>query len=129
MVTSADMQFWTKLEVSEEDATRYTEAVFAEFQAAGGESLPQATQTQAMCYLIASKIDNANGNSGKQSESLGGYSYSRMASTNTSRWLDLYYEVLKAITKGVEYAHGGLVQRVDLNVVQMNRRYGNGRIF
>jgi len=123
------MLFWTKLEVSEEDATRYTDAVMPEFQAAGGASLPLTTQTQAMCYLIASKIDNANGSSGKTSESLGGYSYTRMTSTNSSRWLDLYYEVLKAITRTVELANGGLVQRVDLNVVQMNRRYGHGGIF
>lgn len=129
MITSDDMLFWTKIELSETDVIRYEEAVLPEFQSLGGTSLPLATQKQALCYLIASKILNSQDGGFKTSESLGGYSYSRNASTYSNRWLDLFYEVLKSVGRGIEYAHGGLVERTDLNVVQLNRRYGNGGIF
>jgi len=128
MVTSSDILFWTSLEVSEEDASRYFSSVLPLFLADGGNALSGDTRTQALCYLIASRIVNRNGTAGKISESLGGYSYTRKAPSSSSYWMDLYHEVMSGILHMSALLDDGPVKRVDTRVVQMNRRYRNGGI-
>ena len=123
MVTSSDLKFWCGLDVSEEDAAGYTAAVACEFAADGGLALPPELQTEALCYLTAAKIANKDTAADLQSESLGGYSYTRKSSASSSRWLDLYRELLARLSA----VPAGLVKRADVNMVQMNRRYGNVR--
>lgn len=119
MVTSSDLKFWCGLDVSEEDAARYTAAVVPEFAADGGASLPPELQTEALCYLTAAKIANKDAASGLQSESLGSYSYTRKSSASSSRWLDLYREMLSRVSA----VSGSLVRRADADIVRMNWRY------
>jgi len=122
MVSSADILFWTSFQVSEEDATRFSSAVLPEFVADGGNLLYGEQKTEALCYLIAAKISNRNGSSGKISESLGGYSYTRKSSSSSSYWMDLYHEMLDGVHASALLDERSTVRK-DFEMVKMNRRF------
>lgn len=122
MVSSDDMIFWTGLTVSEDDVTKYTNAVIPQFMADGGNMLPDAVKTESLCYLIASKIDNKT-NNGLTSEHLGSYSYTRKSTVTSSKWLDLYRELLSTYTKLSVPRNSAGVTRCDVSVFHLNRRY------
>jgi len=122
MVTAADIRFWTSLEVTEEDATRFSSSVFPEFVADGGSVLTGEQKNEALCYLIAAKLSNRNGSSGKISESLGGYSYSRKSPSSSSYWMDLYHEMMSRLHASA-LSDERLDIRKDLEIVKMNWRY------
>jgi len=126
MITSNDLQFWTSIEVSEEEVKRYYSSVLPFFLADGGEELSGDARTQALCYLIASRVTNRTGSSGKISESLGGYSYTRKSPQYSSYWMDLYHEVMAGILDASAVKHGDLLKRVDSQLVQFNWRYSHG---
>lgn len=127
MVTSSDMQFWCALSVTEEDAARYTAAVAPEFAADGGNHLSGEMQTEALCYLIAAKIAARDSRFGLQSESLGGYSYTKRSSQSSSVWMDLYHELIDGFVN--ISSSEGLVTRNDIDLIRLNRRYSDGRRF
>ena len=121
------MQFWCALSVTEEDAARYTAAVAPEFAADGGNHLSGEMQTEALCYLIAAKIATRDSRFGLQSESLGGYSYTKRSSQSSSVWMDLYHELIDGFVN-ISF-NEGLVSRNDIDLIRLNRRYSDGRRF
>lgn len=124
MVSCDDIKFWTGLIVSEEDAVRYTAVAKRHLEADGGNSLAEEVRTEAMCYFIASRIDNSSPSGEKASESIGGYSYSKKSSVSTSRWLDLYHETLEvALSTAFGQLPHGNTERVDKHVFHLNRRF------
>ncbi|HJJ32713.1 MAG TPA: hypothetical protein O0X25_04075 [Methanocorpusculum sp.] len=127
MVTSSDLKFWCALDVPEEDAARYTAAVAPEFAADGGNLLAGEMQTEALCYLIAAKIAIKDSRYGLQSESLGGYSYTRKSSDSSSHWLDIYHELISSLSQ--VNSGDGVVVRKDTDLIRLNRRYGHDRRF
>jgi len=123
MVSASDIRFWTSLEVTEEDASRFSSAVLPVFLADGGEVLIEAVKTEAMCYLIAAAISNRSMSSGKVSESLGGYSYTRKSPASSSYWMDLYHELMSSLQVNDDSAP---IVRTDLEMMEMNRRFSHG---
>jgi len=122
MISAADILFWTSFKVSEEDANRFSSAVFSEFNADGGNLLQGEQKTEALCYLIAAKVCNRNESSGKISESLGGYAYSRKSPSSSSYWMDLYHEMLERVHASALLDERFTVRK-DLEMVKMNRRF------
>lgn len=123
MVSCDDIKFWTGFVVSEEDAVRYTSVAKRHLEADGGNNLAEEIKTEAMCYFIASRIDNSTPGGEKASESIGGYSYSKKSSISTSRWLDLYNEIVKTACD-VAFNSSAMrgTKRVDRHVMRLNRR-------
>lgn len=132
MITPADMLRWTGLTVSEEDCAVFGSVAEARLAADGGSALPQAVKTMLMCYLVASFNTVQTGNTFAQSESIGGYSYTKRSSSSTSNWIDLYWENLKSYKAAASSAaggKGGIVRHsVDESMVRMNRTYGGGTL-
>jgi len=67
-------------------------------------------------------VCNRNGSSGKISESLGGYSYSRKSPSSSSYWMDLYHEMLERVHATSLLDERSTVRK-DLEMVKMNWRY------
>lgn len=95
MVSVSDVESWTGITVTETALASYLPAAESQLVEDGGGTLTEPRRTQALCYLIASYASIANSNSEYQSESIGGYSYSKASSTSgLSIWVDRYRSLL-----------------------------------
>ncbi len=95
MVSVSDVESWTGLSVTETALSSYLPAAELQLAEDGGGSLTEPRRTQALCYLIASYASGASEDSEYQSESIGGYSYSKASSVSgLSIWVDRYRALL-----------------------------------
>jgi len=133
MVTAADIKFWTRLIVSDEDATRFSQAAEARLKVDGGKSITGELRTQLLCYLIGDMVAATTGEGTSTSETIGGYSYSTSStSTTKTTWLEKYTALRKAVAGAAGTPtedNGGIVTREDTDMMQLSRKYTSGGLF
>ena len=123
-ITPADVLIWTQVTVSQTQLDVFEPAAEAKLDADGGSAITGAPRTQLLSYLIAGYATTAAGGAGKQSESIGNYSYTRQSSTGTSIWIDLYKETLASLVASAGNGSGtGLADRVDKDIMKLNRQF------
>ncbi|HJJ36815.1 MAG TPA: hypothetical protein O0X27_06550 [Methanocorpusculum sp.] len=126
-ISPADVLLWTNVAVSIHQLDAFGPAAEAKLDADGGHDIAGPSRTQLLAYLVAgymTTVEQRGG--GNQSETLGNYSYTRKSSAGTSVWIDLYQETLKPLIAAAgSSARSGtpLVDRVDVDVLQLNRQF------
>jgi len=129
----AEVLMWTGVIVSIDQLKAFEPAADATLNADGGSAITGASRKQLLSYLIAGYMDVASGGIGKQSETIGNYSYTRQSSETTSVWFDLYKEKLSALiaSAGQVIASGSpLVERIDKDILKLHRTFprASGRL-
>jgi len=132
-ITPADVLLWTNVTVSQTQLDAFGPAAEAKLNADGGSAISGAPRTQLLSYLVAGYATTALGGSGKQSETIGNYSYTRQSAKTTSVWTDLYKEKLSALiaSAGQVIVTGSpLVEHIDKDIFKLNRTFpkSSGRL-